>query len=73
MINQQFSDSQLFFEAFTSRKLDCIVLPGFAVPPVKHGHSQELACSCLYTFLFNVMDMPTAALPVTLVRSGEER
>lgn len=72
MINKQFSDSQSFFNELVNAKVDCLILPGFAVPAVKHGHSQQLAYSCLYTFLFNVLDMPTAAIPVTLVEPGEE-
>lgn len=31
-----------------------------------------LAYTCLYTFIFNVLDMPTASLPVTLVQPGED-
>ena len=73
MINKQFEDSEKFFASLTKERVDCIVMPGFAVPPVKHGHSRSLAYACLYTFLFNVLDMPSAAIPVTLVQTGEDR
>ena len=73
MINEQFADSQKFFDSLTSAKVDCLVMPGFAVPPVKHGHSRSLAFACLYTFLFNILDLPSAAIPVTLVKKGEDR
>lgn len=73
MINKQFADTEKFFAHLNEAKVDCIVLPGFAVPPLKHGHSRSLVYACVYTFLFNVLDMPTAALPVTLVREGEDR
>ena len=43
------------------------------MPAVKHGHSSVLSYACLYTFLFNVLDMPTTAMPVTLVKDGEDQ
>ena len=73
MINEQFAETQKFFDIIVEAKLDCIVLPGFAVPAVKHGHSKSLQFACLYTFLMNILDMPTAAIPVTLVEKGEDR
>lgn len=72
MINKQMQDSQAFYDLYAKHNIDCIVMPGFAVPAVKHGHSQKLGYTCLYTFLFNVLDMPVAAIPVTLVRKDEE-
>lgn len=73
VINKQFADTQRFFDIMLEANLDCIVSPGFPVPAVKHGHSSVLSYACLYTFLFNVLDMPTVALPVTLVKEGEEK
>lgn len=72
MVNKQFEDTEKFFSILRDSKVDCIVLPGFAVPPVKHGHSRALMYACIYTFLLNILDLPSAALPVTLVREGEE-
>lgn len=73
MINRQYADSESVFKAILDARLDCVVFPGFAVPPVKHGHSRSLLMSVMYTFLHNVLDMPSAAVPVTLVLPGEDR
>lgn len=72
MINKQFEDSEKFFSIFRESKIDCLVMPGFAVPPVKHGHSRYLLYGAVYTFLLNVLDLPSSAIPVTLVRKDEE-
>lgn len=42
------------------------------MPAVKHGDSKTLMYACLYTFIFNVLDMPTTSIPVDLVKQGDE-
>lgn len=71
-INHQFMDSEMFFKKMTDMKLDCLVSPGFPVPAVKHGDSKTISNYCMYTFLQNLLDLPSVALPVRLVRTGEE-
>ena len=61
-----------FFKGFIDNKFDCIISPGFAVPAVKHGDSRLLAVGALYTFIFNILDMPSCTIPVDLVKKGED-
>lgn len=72
MVNKQVDDTELFCKYLTSNQLDCIVSPGFPVPAFKHGQSRLLQYSCIYTFLFNVLDLPTFQIPVGVVREEEE-
>ena len=73
MINKQVDDIQKFCQYFTENQLDCIVSPGFPLPAFKHGQSRLLQYCCIYTFLFNVLDLPTFQIPVSTVRPEEER
>lgn len=52
--------------------LDCIVTNGFPVPAFPHGLSQKLAFACMYTFVFNSMDLPTGQFPVSTVKEDEQ-
>jgi fatty acid amide hydrolase len=60
------------FNKYKELKLDALLSPGLATPSFLHGQSKKLAYGCAYTFLFNVLDMPTCAIPVTLVRKDEQ-
>ncbi len=73
MINRQVDDIEKFCRYITSNKLDCIVSPGFPVPAFKHGQSRVLQYCCIYTFIFNILDLPTFQIPVGTVRPDEER
>jgi Asp-tRNA(Asn)/Glu-tRNA(Gln) amidotransferase A subunit family amidase len=61
-----------FFNLYRKMNLDALLTVGLPNPALKHGQSQELSYGCAYTFLFNVLDMPSVALPVTKVRAEEE-
>jgi Asp-tRNA(Asn)/Glu-tRNA(Gln) amidotransferase A subunit family amidase len=47
--------------------VDCVLCPGFATPAVPHFASAKCSWGCMYTALLNLLDVPTAALPVTTV------
>lgn len=55
------------------QKFDCILSAGFPVPALKHGDSKVLQIACIYTLLFNILDMPTTALPIGLAKEGEDQ
>ena len=62
----------MFFDEYVSHKFDCIISPGFPIPALKHGESSVCSAFCAYTFLFNVLDMPSVVLPTRLVKPGED-
>lgn len=45
--------------------------PGLALPAVKHGKSENLLLANCYTFVYNYLDYPTGAVPITKVREDE--
>ena len=51
--------------------LDAIIMPGFAMPAVKHGFSNDLPSAACYTFLWNILDFPAGSLPITTVNNDE--
>ena len=51
--------------------LDALVSPGPALPALPHGMSKDLTPSFCYTFLANLLRVPTAALPTCRVREDE--
>jgi Asp-tRNA(Asn)/Glu-tRNA(Gln) amidotransferase A subunit family amidase len=52
-------------------KLDALITPGLPNPAFLLGQSKKLSYGCAYTFLFNVLDMPTSAIPISTVRKDE--
>jgi len=62
----------LFAKWWKDNKLDAFVSPGFGLPAVKHGTSQELFIYCCYMFVWNVLNYPVGAVPITKVRKEEE-
>ena len=71
-IGKQGEDTEAFFQSYLDNKFDCIISPGFAVPALKHGDSKVLAFGALYTFIFNILDMPSCNIPIDLVKKGED-
>ena len=61
-----------FFDWWKNNKLDALISPGLASPAVKHGESEHSFLSCCYTFLFNLLDFPTGAVPICKVEKGED-
>lgn len=72
MINKQFENSNTVYKALKDQKIDCLVTPGFPVPAPKHGDSRFLAMGGIYTMIFNILDLPTVALPTRVVKKGED-
>jgi fatty acid amide hydrolase len=52
-------------------KADVLLTPGPALPALPHGMSKELTPSFCYTFMANVLQMPTAVIPTTVVHADE--
>ncbi len=55
------------------QNLDALLLPATALPAFRHGGSQELTPSCVYTFWANVLECAAGVAPWTTVRSTECR
>lgn len=53
-------------------QIDAIISPGFGTPALKHGMAQELFIYCCYMFVWNVLDYPVGAVPITKVKKEEE-
>lgn len=73
LMGQQVLDTQEFFGLYRSLGLDCLITPGLPVPALKPGQSRFLAFGCMYTFLYNILDMPTIAIPVALAEEQDEQ
>ena len=71
-MNSQYKKTQEFFDLILAAKLDCIMMPGFPTPALKHGHSKMLSSAAPYTFFHNVTDMPTSAIPVDITKPGDD-
>lgn len=61
-----------YYDAWKAAGLDVLIAPGLGLPAFPHGAAAELTPACSYAFLFNLLDMPAGALPVTRVRLGED-
>lgn len=54
------------------RNLDFVICPGFGSEAVNHGMSNDAPVLAAYTFIWNVLSMSAASLPVTVVRPDEQ-
>lgn len=68
----QFMESDKIYDLYKEMNLDCLVSPGFPVPGFQHGLSQKLCYAAMYTFVYNSMDLPTGAFPVTTIKEDEQ-
>jgi len=57
---------------YQENHLDFILTPGLALPAVKLGTSNKLFFACIYTLVFNSMDLPSGVVPVTLIEENEQ-
>ena len=69
--NQQ-DIKEKFLEWWNKNGFDAFISPGFGIPAVKHGTSQDLFVYCCYTFNWNILDYPTGAVPITKINKNEE-
>lgn len=60
-------------EWMRQQELDVLLLPATALPAFRHGGSQELTPSCVYTFWANLLECPAGVAPWTTVRPDECR
>ena len=51
-------------------KLDFVICPGFGSQAFPHGKSEKLGLTGAYTFIWNVLDMVSGAMPVTVVQEN---
>ena len=61
-----------FLKFWEDNKLDALLTPGTANPAFKHTYSGKLSLALSYTFIFNVLNLPTGCVPITLVQKGED-
>mmetsp|Transcript_41988 Transcript_41988/g.90173 ORF Transcript_41988/g.90173 Transcript_41988/m.90173 type:complete len:649 (-) Transcript_41988:162-2108(-) len=57
---------------FAEQNFDVLLLPGLALPALKHGESKNLNQACSYTFLLNLLGWPAGTCPITQVQSDEQ-
>lgn len=58
-----------FIQMWLQDDLDFIICPGFALQAPNHGSTDELgSLAAIYNFIWNVLDVPTGSIPVTLCR-----
>jgi len=52
--------------------LDFIISPGYACQALKHGFASHTFLTAAYTFIWNVLSLPSGALPITVVKHDEQ-
>jgi fatty acid amide hydrolase len=55
------------FALWGKNNLDAIICPGFGSPAVKLGKGCNLTESAIYTYVWNILNVPSGTMPVTLV------
>ena len=68
--NNMIEHQNKVFSWWNENKFDVMLTPGTALPAVKHGFGNSLVISSSYTMIYNVLNMPAGAVPITLVRKG---
>ncbi len=64
---------RLFLAQYEDLDLDCLIMPGVAVPAWPHGAFKNLFPACCYAFAINLLRWPCGTIPVTKVRADEQR
>ena len=52
--------------------LDFVICPGFGSEATDHGFTKDCDIVAAYTFVWNVLAMPSCSLPVTITREDEQ-
>lgn len=60
-----------FCSWWKDQKLDHIITPGFGCQPNLLNLIGDLSSCTIYTFIWNVLNMPAGALPVTISKKEE--
>jgi Asp-tRNA(Asn)/Glu-tRNA(Gln) amidotransferase A subunit family amidase len=61
-----------FLKVWEDNKLDAIILPGCATPAFKHTKAGDVPLAMLYTYILNILNTPAGAMPITVVKAGED-
>ena len=61
-----------WMQQWKNLSLDLVVAPGFGRQAVKHGLSETVSLAAAYAFVWNVLDLPAVAMPVTRVQADEQ-
>lgn len=60
-----------FLETWTEAKLDGLLTP-VPFPAIRHDTSDVFMIGCAYTIVYNLLDLPTGSMPITLVQENEQ-
>jgi fatty acid amide hydrolase len=55
------------FAMWGKNNLDALICPGFGCPAVKLGSGCNLTECAIYTYVWNILNVPSGTLPVTVV------
>jgi len=72
LVERQREARNRFFRFWQDKKLDILLSPGFSYPAQKRGDAKDILVGACYTFIYNTLNLPTGAVPVTLVKEGED-
>lgn len=72
LVERQSKARNVFLKVWENNKLDGLLSPGLPFPAYKQGFAKDTALGACYTFILNVLNLPTGVLPVTVVQKGEE-
>ncbi|HEX4146646.1 MAG TPA: amidase family protein [Pirellulales bacterium] len=61
-----------FMQEFDRLQYDAMLCPAYALPAIPHGRAVDLMPAACYSFLTNLLGLPTGVVPVTRVQKGEE-
>jgi len=71
-MNKFIWDQWAFCKKFNDDGYDALLTPGGCFSAMKHGYSKFLALGWCYTYMGNMCDFPSGAIPVTTVRKDEQ-
>lgn len=75
-INAIEQENTLIYDKIKGRmdknEIELLLAPGMVTPAVLHGSSNENSIQAIYTFMFNLLDFPVGAIPITRVASNEQ-
>lgn len=60
------------FKWWRELELDALLSPGMGQPAFKHGNANDLVINVAYLTVYNILNMPAGAVPITLVQEGED-
>lgn len=60
-------------DAFASAEVDALLFPSMPIPAFPHGMCEKLSLTVSYLFVASLLMWPSGSVPVTTVRSDEQR